>query len=235
TQTRNAKNKMSYPGTGRRVSRTFYGKNGEVLEDPIEQLLNLHLQINDIRADQHERISNLEEQVNKQKEINKFLKAYSDRMATGLEDLRDKTWQLEDTIEALKLRIGNLEQPDEPSDHPDSYTYDQQSNTGYSTDEEEGTWEVDYEPSEQEKSNYQRIWEFLTDSIDDINQDNDTSWYAYQDLTNLLDDQEDDDLDYDETQNPKTPQEAIENFLQLAKNQGVLTKKQHKQLVKRLT
>ncbi|KAG8728798.1 hypothetical protein FRC10_004566, partial [Ceratobasidium sp. 414] len=189
---------MSYPRTGRVVSRAFYGKNGEVLEETTEQLLDLRLQINDIRADQHERISNLEEQVNKQKEINRFLEAYSDRMCTGIEELRDKTWELEDTIKALKLRIGNLEQPSEPGDHPDSYTYDQQSNTGYSTEEEEGTWEVDYEPGEQEKSNYQSIWEFLTDSINDIDQDNDTSWNAYQDLTNLLDEQDGDNLDYDE-------------------------------------
>ncbi|KAG8736589.1 hypothetical protein FRC10_009143, partial [Ceratobasidium sp. 414] len=137
------------------VSRAFYGKNGEVLEETTEQLLDLRLQINDIRADQHERISNLEEQVNKQKETNKFLEAYSDRMATEVEDLREKVWKLEETINALRLRIGTLEQPSEPSNHPD--------NTGYSTEEEEGTWEVDHEPSEQEKSNYQVIWEFLTD------------------------------------------------------------------------
>ncbi|KAG8728998.1 hypothetical protein FRC10_004351, partial [Ceratobasidium sp. 414] len=220
---------MSYPRTGRVVSRAFYGKNGEVLEETTEQLLDLRLQINDIRADQHERISNLEGQVNKQKEINNFLEAYSDRMATRLEDLREKTWKFEEEIDALRLRMGTLEQPNEPSDHPDSYTYDQRSNTGYSTSEE-GTWEVDYEPSEQEKSNYQIIWEFLTDLVDKIDQDEDTSWQTYRDLTDLLDDQESDNLNYDEVQNLKTHQEAIRDFLRLAKSQGVLTKKQHKRL-----
>ncbi|KAG8732877.1 hypothetical protein FRC10_000570 [Ceratobasidium sp. 414] len=181
-----------------KVHRAFYGKNGEVLHDDYEQLSNLRSQINGI-------------QVRKQKEINEFLEAYINRVATGVEDLRKMVWQLED-------KIGGLKQPKAQDYTAEAYQQDQ-SDTGYSTDNEEGTWKVDYEPSKQGKSNYQSIWEFLTESVDDIDQDKDTSWHTYRDLVDLLDDQGDDDLNYNDVQNPKTHQEAIKDLLQLANKQ----------------
>ncbi|KAG8734377.1 hypothetical protein FRC10_011757 [Ceratobasidium sp. 414] len=148
---------------------------------------------------------------------------------TTVEDLQKE-------IEQLKYRIGDLEQP-EDQDNTSNIPQDQgddQSDTNNSTDDEDESWEVDYEPSNQEKSNQQSIWEFLMNSVDDIDRDKDTSWYTYQDLVNFLDIQEDDTLEYDNMQDAKAQQDAIRDFLQLAKEQDVLTRKQYKRLTQEL-
>ncbi|KAG8728899.1 hypothetical protein FRC10_004468 [Ceratobasidium sp. 414] len=185
--------------------------------------------VNGVRDEQHERIQDLEKQVKDQEDINKSLEAYIDRIGTAVEDLQKE-------IEQLKYRIGDLEQPGD-QDNTINIPQDQgddQSDMNNSTDEEDSAWEVDYEPSEQEKSNRQSIWEFLTDSVDDIDKDKDTSWYTYQDLVDFLDIQEDDTLEYDDVQDPKAQQDAIRDFLRLSKEQGVLTRKQYKRLTQEL-
>ncbi|KAG8728477.1 hypothetical protein FRC10_004948, partial [Ceratobasidium sp. 414] len=211
---------MSYATrTGQRTV-AFYGKNGEVLINPEDQLRDLQLQVNGVRDEQHERIQELESQVRKQEDINRFLEDYIDRVGTTVEDLQKK-------IEQLKYRIGDLEQPedqDNTSKIPQNQG-DDQSDTNNSTDDGDESWQVSYEASDQEKSNRQSIWEFLTDSVDDIDKDKDTSWYTYQDLVDFLDIQEDNTLEYDDRQDPKARQDAIRDFLRLAKEQGVLTRK----------
>ncbi|KAG8728620.1 hypothetical protein FRC10_004753, partial [Ceratobasidium sp. 414] len=205
----------------------FYSKNGEILTNPEDQLRDIHVQVNSIRGEQHECIQDLEKQVKDQEDINKSLEAYIDRVGTAVEELQKE-------IERLKYRIGNPEQPEAQDDIYQQDWDDNQSSMNDSTDEEDSTWEVDYEPSNQEKSNRQSIWEFLTDSVDDIDKDKDTSWYTYQDLVDFLDIQEDNTLEYDDMQDPKARQDAIKDFLQLAKEQGVLTKKQYKRLTQDL-
>ncbi|KAG8728583.1 hypothetical protein FRC10_004816 [Ceratobasidium sp. 414] len=191
----------------------FYGKNGEVLENPTDQLQDLQDQINGIRVDQHERIQDLEKEV-------KGLQEQIDYLKTQVKGLRESSNinQIDDQVTALRF--------------PDHQVQDEHQT--YPTDDEDQTWEVDYEPSEQEKNNYQNIWEFLTESINDFDTDKDTSWDTYQNLIDYLDNQEDDDLNYDDVQNQKTHQEATKDFLRLAKKQGILTKKQHKRLTERL-
>ncbi|KAG8728016.1 hypothetical protein FRC10_005407 [Ceratobasidium sp. 414] len=192
----------------------FYGKNGEVLENPTDQLQDLRDQIND----QHERIQDLEKEV-------KGLQEQIDHLKTQVKGLRESSninreliIEIDDQVTALRF-----------SDHQA-----QDEHQTYSTEDEDQTWEVDYEPSEQEKSNYQNIWEFLTESVNDFDMDKDTSWDTYRNLIDYLDNQEDDDLDYDDVQNQKTHQEATKDFLRLAKKQGILTRRQHKRLIEKL-
>ncbi|KAG8728020.1 hypothetical protein FRC10_005405, partial [Ceratobasidium sp. 414] len=199
---------MSYATrTGQRTV-AFYGKNGEILANPEDQLRDLQLQVNGVRDEQHEHIQDLEKQVKDQEDINKSLEAYIDRIGTAVEELQKE-------IEQLKYRIGDLEQPegqDNTSNIPQNQG-DDQSDMNNSTDDEDKSWEVDYEPGDQEKSNRQSIWEFLTDSVDNIDKNKDTSWYTYQDLVDFLDTQEDDTLEYDDVQDPKAQQDAIRDFL----------------------
>ncbi|KAG8731395.1 hypothetical protein FRC10_001770, partial [Ceratobasidium sp. 414] len=209
---------MSYATrTGQKVA-AFYGKNGKILTNPEDQLRDIHIQVNSIRGEQHERIQDLEKQVKYQEDVNKSFEAYIDHIGTVVEELQKE-------IKQLKYRIGSLEQPEAQDDIYQQNQDDGPSNMNDSTDQEDSTWEVDYEPSNQEKSNRQSIWEFLTDSINDIDKDKDTSWYTYQDLVDFLDIQENDTLEYDDMQDPKAQQDTIRDFLKLAKEQGVLTKK----------
>ncbi|KAG8729488.1 hypothetical protein FRC10_003861, partial [Ceratobasidium sp. 414] len=176
---------------------TFYGRNGEILENPTDQLQDLRDQINGIRVDQHERIQDLEREVKSLQEQIDYLKTQVKGLRESSNINRELIIEIDDQVTALRF----------PPDHQA-----QDEHQTYSDDEDQ-TWEVDYEPSEQEKSNYQNIWEFLTESINDFDTDKDTSWDTYRNLIDYLDNQEDDDLDYDDVQNPKTHQEATKDFL----------------------
>ncbi|KAG8735814.1 hypothetical protein FRC10_010142 [Ceratobasidium sp. 414] len=134
----------------------FYGRNGEILENPTDQLQDLRDQINGIRVDQHERIQDLEKEV-------KGLQEQIDHLKTHVKGLRESS----NINRELIIEIDDQTIKPKMNTRPTPQTTEDQ------------TWEVDYEPSEQEKSNYQNIWEFLTESVNDFDMDKDTSWNTY--------------------------------------------------------